>query len=181
MSAIEQVKGAVFEVIRLGVYAEKQSDLLKDSNPIMVQSSKSDEYLIKAENLNFSYGVKSIYNNVNLTVGKGEKIAIVGKLGSGKSTLLLLLAGMLRYSGSLKYGVENFEDCLSVVLQNMTLKKGSVLDNLEWKSDDLVPLSIAEQNSLKTIETREKFIRWSNSEITYCKIFAKRRVHCFLG
>ncbi|HHJ9334110.1 TPA: ABC transporter transmembrane domain-containing protein, partial [Streptococcus pyogenes] len=36
ISAIEQVKGAVFEVIRLGVYAEKQSDLLKDTSPIVV-------------------------------------------------------------------------------------------------------------------------------------------------
>lgn len=47
---------------------------------------------------------------------------------------------MLRYNGSLKYGIENFEECLSVVLQNMTLRKGSVLENLEWDSDDLTPL-----------------------------------------
>ena len=33
-----------------------------------------------------------------------------------------------------------FEECLSVVLQNMTLRKGSVLENLEWDSDDLTPL-----------------------------------------
>lgn len=140
VSAIEQVKGAAFEAIRLGVYAEKQSDLLKDSKPILVQSSSSDEYLIKAEKLNFSYGMKPIYNDIDLTIGKGEKVAIVGKSGSGKSTLLLLLAGMLRYNGSLKYGIENFEECLSVVLQNMTLRKGSVLENLEWDSDDLTPL-----------------------------------------
>ena len=64
--------------------------------------------MIKAEKLNFSYGMKPIYNDIDLTIGKGEKVAIVGKSGSGKSTLLLLLAGMLRYNGSLKYGIENF-------------------------------------------------------------------------
>ena len=48
----------------------------------------------------------------------------------------MLLAGVLRYSGSLKYGVENFEKYLSIVLQNMTLRKGSILDNLEWSSDN---------------------------------------------
>lgn len=140
ISSIEQVKGAVFEITRLGVYAEKQSDLLKDSNPVTVPNSESKDYLIKAEHLNFSYGDKTVYSDVNLTVNKGEKIAIVGKSGSGKSTLLLLLAGMLRYDGSLIYGVKNFEDHLSVVLQNMTPRKGSILENLEWDSDDLTPV-----------------------------------------
>ena len=140
ISSIEQVKGAVFEITRLGVYAEKQSDLLKDSKPITVPSSGSADYLIKAEHLNFSYGAKKVYSDVNLTVNKGEKIAIVGKSGSGKSTLLLLLAGMLRYDGSLEYGVKNFEDYLSVVLQNMTPRKGSILENLEWSYDDLAPV-----------------------------------------
>ncbi|MCK1255509.1 ATP-binding cassette domain-containing protein [Streptococcus uberis] len=63
-------------------------------------------------------------------------MAIVGKSGSGKSTLLLLLAGVLRYEGELNYGVEKIEDSLSVVLQNMTLRKGSVLENLEWNFED---------------------------------------------
>nr|WP_307959889.1 ATP-binding cassette domain-containing protein [Streptococcus uberis] len=73
---------------------------------------------------------------MNLTINKGEKLAIVGKSGSGKSTLLLLLAGVLRYEGELNYGVEKIEDSLSVVLQNMTLRKGSVLENLEWNFED---------------------------------------------
>ena len=140
ISAIEQVKGAVFEILRLGVYAEEQSDLLKDTLPITVPSEDSKDYLIQTNKLNFSYGSKPIYDDVNLTIKKGEKIAIVGKSGSGKSTLLLLLAGMLRYSGSLKYGIKEFENYLSVVLQNMTLRKGSILENLEWISDDLSPL-----------------------------------------
>ena len=140
ISAIEQIKNAIFEVVRLGIYAEKQSDLLKDSKPIIVPNTNLDEYLIKAENLNFTYDIQPIYKDINLTIHKGEKIAILGRSGSGKTTLLMLLAGVLRYSGSLKYGVENFEKYLSIVLQNMTLRKGSILDNLEWSSDNLSPL-----------------------------------------
>nr|WP_249339470.1 ATP-binding cassette domain-containing protein [Streptococcus suis] len=113
---------------------------MKDSAPITVPSSESNDYLIQTDNLNFSYGNKPIYKNINLTVKKGEKIAIVGKSGSGKSTLLLLLAGMLRYNGSIRYGIVGFEDYISVVLQNMTLRKGSILENLEWTSNDLSPL-----------------------------------------
>ncbi|HFR3757185.1 TPA: ABC transporter transmembrane domain-containing protein, partial [Streptococcus suis] len=56
ISAIEQVKGAIFEILRLEIYAEKQSDLLKDSAPITVPSSESNDYLIQTDNLNFSYG-----------------------------------------------------------------------------------------------------------------------------
>lgn len=140
ISAIEQVKGAIFEILRLEIYAEKQSDLLKDSVPITVPSSESNDYLIQTDKLNFSYGDKPIYKDINLTIKKGEKITIVGKSGSGKSTLLLLLAGMLRYNGSIRYGIVGFEDYLSVVLQNMTLRKGSILENLEWTSNDLSPL-----------------------------------------
>lgn len=47
---------------------------------------------------------------------------------------------MLRYNGSIRYGIVGFEDYISVVLQNMTLRKGSILENLEWTSNDLSPL-----------------------------------------
>ncbi len=36
----------------------------------------------------------SVLNNINLTVGPGDKLAIVGSSGSGKSTLLHLLGGL---------------------------------------------------------------------------------------
>ena len=39
-------------------------------------------------------GVLTILNDINLEIGRGESIAIVGASGSGKSTLIGLLAGL---------------------------------------------------------------------------------------
>lgn len=51
--------------------------------------------MIKIKNLNINYQKEVIYNDFNLVLKKGEKLAITGKSGSGKSTLLNLLAGFI--------------------------------------------------------------------------------------
>jgi ATP-binding cassette subfamily F protein uup len=48
---------------------------------------------VAAENLTKSYGVKTLFKNINFNVNEGDKIAIVAKNGSGKSTLLKILMG----------------------------------------------------------------------------------------
>lgn len=48
---------------------------------------------VAAENLTKSYGVKTLFRNINFNVNEGDKIAIVAKNGSGKSTLLKILMG----------------------------------------------------------------------------------------
>lgn len=48
---------------------------------------------VTAENLTKSYGVKTLFKNINFNINEGDKIAIVAKNGSGKSTLLKILMG----------------------------------------------------------------------------------------
>ena len=50
--------------------------------------------MIEIKNLTFSYEEKCVFDGLNLTIEKGEFIAILGHNGSGKSTLSKLLVGL---------------------------------------------------------------------------------------
>lgn len=72
------------------------------------ERSKNMEKLLEVKALTKKYQEESIENkvvdNVNLQVGKGEFVMIMGASGSGKTSLLHLLAGIdLFDSGSIQY------------------------------------------------------------------------------
>lgn len=49
------------------------------------------EALIKLNNISKSYNNKKVLTNINLTINKGEKIALLGSNGQGKTTLVELI------------------------------------------------------------------------------------------
>lgn len=62
--------------------------------------------MIEIENLTKSFGSLQVLKGVNLTIGKGEVISIVGSSGAGKTTLLQLIGtldkptgGTIRFNG----------------------------------------------------------------------------------
>ncbi len=56
---------------------------------------RSPDLLMRAENMGFSYGEKSLFKNINLVLRAGNRIALLGPNGAGKSTLIKLLVGEL--------------------------------------------------------------------------------------
>ncbi len=52
--------------------------------------------LISLSQISKSYGAKSLFSELSLTIHENEKVAIIGKNGAGKSTLLKLMAEIVK-------------------------------------------------------------------------------------
>lgn len=49
--------------------------------------------LLQVENLTKSFGVNSLFDDINFTINEGDKVGLIAKNGTGKSTLLSIIAG----------------------------------------------------------------------------------------
>src|SRR5712691_9935320 len=53
---------------------------------------------LEIQGLKKSFGLKPILRGVNLSLGQGERMALLGSNGAGKTTLLRMLAGLTKPS-----------------------------------------------------------------------------------
>lgn len=65
---------------------------------------RSGNYPVIMNGVEKSFGDKQVFNNVNLTIERGDKIAFVGKNGEGKSTLVRCIMQELEHGGELQLG-----------------------------------------------------------------------------
>jgi ATP-binding cassette subfamily B protein len=97
---------------------------------------------IELENVRFSYAVGGeVLKGINLSISKGENIAIVGSTGSGKTSLVNLLcrfyeptAGRILIDG-IDYRARSLawlQSNLGIVLQSSHIFGGSIADNIRY-------------------------------------------------
>lgn len=56
----------------------------------------ADAQVIKVKNLYKSFGDNHVLSDLNVTLGKGENVVILGKSGSGKSVLIKCIIGLIK-------------------------------------------------------------------------------------
>jgi len=74
---------------------------LKLRFPLAVQPGK---WVLELTQVGKSYDARQLFKNVSITIGRGEKIALLGPNGVGKSTLLKAIMGSIEHDGTVALG-----------------------------------------------------------------------------
>jgi ATP-binding cassette subfamily B protein/subfamily B ATP-binding cassette protein MsbA len=73
---------------RIDAVLDAENNIFEPSNPQTINSFNNE---IRFNNVSFKYQDEWVLKNINLTISKGQTIALVGQSGSGKSTLVDLI------------------------------------------------------------------------------------------
>ncbi len=135
---------AIVAAERLSEILDLELEKVADENRKL--SPQSLNYPIRIENLDFRYGTrKLVLENINMTIGTGEKIALVGESGSGKTTLSKLLMNFYPWEkGEIFIGDYNIKDInleslrnrIAYISQDIFLFSGTIRENLELGNED---------------------------------------------
>lgn len=106
-----------YENLQQGIVSIKRIDELlnKTENFENIYEGEKAEKLdgnIKFTNVNFEYlENKPILKNINFSINKGEKVALVGETGAGKTTIVNLILGFYKInSGNILFDGKNMSD-----------------------------------------------------------------------
>jgi phospholipid/cholesterol/gamma-HCH transport system ATP-binding protein len=98
-------------------------------------SSSSREPLIQLKGVSKTFGDNRVLDKVDLTIYRGEALAIIGPSGTGKSTILRVIAGLIApdegevyVAGQLRQGLA--EDGNDPLLIGMVFQNAALFDSL---------------------------------------------------
>lgn len=137
-----------FNVLQMGMVAGERVLKVIDNTDTITDLPGSKDLPIQGkinfENVSFGYNPDArVIHNITFEVREGETLAIVGSTGSGKSTIISLLSRLYQHqSGSILIDDKNIESYtlaslrkgIAVVLQDVFLFSGSILDNITLRN-----------------------------------------------
>lgn len=89
---------------------DRIDELLAQKTSNQMEKKNIEITSIDIKKLSFGYGESDVLKNVNLTIKKGEKVAIVGASGSGKITIMKLIGRFyLNYRGRISINNEDLK------------------------------------------------------------------------
>ena len=160
-----------FNVLQMGVIAsERVFRVLDNDDFIKMQGDYAPQRVrgkIAFDHVSFGYSVdQEVLNDVSFRVEPGETLAIVGHTGSGKTTIISLLNRLYHIQkGSINiddvniddYKLEALRKSIGVVLQDVFLFSGSVIDNITLRNPDIPKERVIE--AAKMIEVHDFIMR----------------------
>lgn len=127
---------------RVDKILKAEIDIKEKENPIRISSF---EHQIEFRDVSFRYGEQWVLRHINLTIRKGQSVALVGQSGSGKSTLVDLIPryydvqeGEVLIDGiNLKdLGVHDLRQLIGNVNQEAILFNDSFYNNITFGVDN---------------------------------------------
>ena len=161
-----------YDVLRSAGSSMKKVFSILDEEQVLsktgdIEPQMESNKVIEFTNVDFSYGRDTVLHNVNISINKGEKIAIVGETGAGKSTIAkLILRFYLPTNGDVKFYGESSKDItqrwarknIAYVPQESFLFRGSIRDNLIYSDPENIEL----EKELAEIGVLQWFDRYEN-------------------
>lgn len=113
---------------------------------------------IEVQNLNLFFEQKPILKDINFSVARGSKTAIVGPTAAGKTQLLYCMSGLIKpNSGKVLYDQQPIEDYLSDSFHKQVgfVFQDSILFNMSIRENIAFSESVTKESLEKAIETAE--------------------------
>lgn len=140
-----------FNTLQMGLVAAERvfvvidkTDTIEDKGTIEIEKLKGN---IEFKNVEFAYNeIDFVLKGVSFDIKAGETMAIVGSTGAGKSTIINILSRFYEYQkGEIlvdglnvrDYTLQSLRQNIGVVLQDVFLFSGSVMDNITLRDDSI--------------------------------------------
>ncbi|OQP50945.1 antibiotic ABC transporter ATP-binding protein [Niastella yeongjuensis] len=137
-----------FNVLQMGMVASERVFKVLDNEDVITTEGSFAPDMVKGkiafENVSFAYvGDRYVLKNISFEVKPGDTVAIVGHTGSGKTSIISLMNRLYHIKhGAIKIDDVKIEDFklealrkqIGVVLQDVFLFSGSVLDNITLRN-----------------------------------------------